>query len=131
MRHKICLLRMLNVIYFIYWEIGTFGTLKKKKKVIYKENVYGVPTINPRKILSWHLVVQIQQWKHQNNVWNLFKVNNKDSRTTWTKSFWCLYCQLGIEFTHCSGVFVVDFELVNTGCVLVATQQAFSVQSQQ
>lgn len=52
---------MLNFIYFIYWEIGTFGMLKKKKKVIYKENVYGVPTINPRKILSWHLVVQIQQ----------------------------------------------------------------------
>ena len=23
-----------------------------------------------------------QQWKHQNNVLNLFKVNNKDTRTT-------------------------------------------------
>ena len=37
--------------------------------------------------LSWflssqHVLVQSQQWKHQNNKWNLFKVNNKDTRTT-------------------------------------------------
>ena len=24
----------------------------------------------------------IQQWKYQNNVWNLFKVNNEETRTT-------------------------------------------------
>ena len=38
------------------------------------------------------LLVQNQQWKHQNNVWNLFKVTNKDSRTPSFKSFWCFYC---------------------------------------
>ena len=32
-----------------------------------------------------------QQWKHQDNGWNLFKVNNKDTRTTSTTSLWCLY----------------------------------------
>lgn len=33
---------MLSFIYFIYWEIRTFGTLKKKKKkVIYKEKARG------------------------------------------------------------------------------------------
>ena len=26
---------------------------------------------------SWHFLAQIQQWKYQNNVQNLFKVNNK------------------------------------------------------
>ena len=31
---------------------------------------------------NWLLNVQSQQWKHQNNVWNLFKVNDKDTRTT-------------------------------------------------
>ena len=36
-----------------------------------------------------HLLVQSQQWKQQNNVWNLFKGNNKDTRIT---SFCCLYC---------------------------------------
>ena len=31
--------------------------------------VYRVP--------DWHLLVLSQQWKHQKNVWNLFKFNNK------------------------------------------------------
>ena len=26
--------------------------------------------------------VQSQQWKQKENVWNLFKVNNKDTKTT-------------------------------------------------
>ena len=49
-----------------------------------------------------YLLVQSQQWKHQNNMWNLFKVNNKDTRTTsLTLLFtlnrfhilhWCFYC---------------------------------------
>ena len=38
---------------------------------------------------NWHFLVQSQ---HQNNVWNLFKVNNKDTKMTTTMSFWCLYC---------------------------------------
>ena len=36
--------------------------------------------------------VENHQWKHQNNVGNLFKVNNKDTRTASLMSFWCLYC---------------------------------------
>ena len=40
---------------------------------------------------SRHLLVEIQQWKHQKNVWNLFKVNNIDARMTSLKSFGCLY----------------------------------------
>ena len=35
---------------------------------------------------------QSQQWKHQDNVWNRFKVNNKDTRTTSMTLFCCLYC---------------------------------------
>ena len=30
---------------------------------------------------SQHLTVQSQQWEHESNVWNLFKVNIKDIRT--------------------------------------------------
>ena len=48
---------------------------------------------------SWHLLVQ---WKHQNNVWNLYKVNNKDTRATSMTSFWCLYCLLWADFTYSS-----------------------------
>ena len=32
--------------------------------------------------LNRHLLVQSQQWNPQNNVWNLFKINSKDTRTT-------------------------------------------------
>ena len=39
------------------------------------------------------LFVQCQQWKHQNNLRILFKVNNKDAR-----------------MTSCSGVFIDNFE---------------------
>ena len=41
---------------------------------------------------SWHLLVQKHLWQYKNNVWNLFKVNNKDTRTMSMTSFWCLYC---------------------------------------
>ena len=40
---------------------------------------------------SRHLLVQSQQWRHQNNVWNLFQVNNKDNRTMSLTSLSCLY----------------------------------------
>ena len=59
---------------------------------------------------SWRLLVQSQQWKHQNNARNLFKVNNKDTNTTPLKSFWCSYCEIWTNFTHCSGVSIADFE---------------------
>ena len=39
-----------------------------------------------------NLHVQSQQWKHQNNVWDLFKVNNKDNRTTSLILLSLLYC---------------------------------------
>ena len=31
-------------------------------------------------LLSRHLIVQSQQMKHEPNVWNLFELNNKDTR---------------------------------------------------
>ena len=58
--------------------------------------------------LIWHLLFQSQQWKRQNNVWNMFKVNNnKDAPKLgqWRHPsfllltlnifgtlFWCLHC---------------------------------------
>ena len=41
---------------------------------------------------SRYLLVQSHQSKNYNNMWNLFKVSNKDTRTTSLTSFWCLYC---------------------------------------
>ena len=37
-------------------------------------------------------LVQIQQWRHQNNVPNMFTVNIKETRMTWLTSFCRLYC---------------------------------------
>ena len=45
----------------------------------------------------------------------MFKVNNKDTRTTPLASFWYLYCQLWTYFIPCSSVSIVKFEQVNAG----------------
>ena len=47
---------------------------------------------------------------------NMFKVNNKDTRTTPLPSFWCLYCWLWTYFTPCS-VSIFNFEQVNADWV--------------
>ena len=66
-------------------------------------------------IPSWHLLVQSQQRKHQNNAWNMFNVDNKDIRMISLILFWYLYHWLWTDFKHCSNVSVVDFEQVNAG----------------
>ena len=39
-----------------------------------------------------HLLVQSQQKNHSGKMWNTFKVNNKNIRTTSLALFWCFYC---------------------------------------
>ena len=53
-----------------------------------------------------------------NNVWNAFRVDYKDPRTMPVTLFWSCYCQLWPDFTHCSGVSIVDFKQVNTGWII-------------
>ena len=36
----------------------------------------------PEKIIIRYLLVQSKQWEHQNNVWNLFKINKKGTKKT-------------------------------------------------
>ena len=45
-------------------------------------------------------------------VWNMFKVNNKNTKATPMASVWCLYWELWTYFTPCSSVFIVNFENV-------------------
>ena len=54
-------------------------------------NYYHTVQLPPRR----QLLVQSQQWKHYSNIWNLFKVINKDTRTT--------------SMTSPFGVFIVNF----------------------
>ena len=46
----------------------------------------------------------------QNNLWNLFKVNDKGTRKMSVISFWCLYWYVWTDF---SAVSIVTFEEVN------------------
>ena len=43
----------------------------------------------------------------------MFKVDNKNTRTTSLTSFWDFYCYLWTHFTRFSSVSIVDFEQVN------------------
>ena len=45
----------------------------------------------------------------------MFKVNNKDTKTTPVASFWYLYCYIWTYFTPCSSVSIVIFEHVIAG----------------
>ena len=45
---------------------------------------------------SGQLLVQSRKWKHQHNIWKLFKVNGKVKRTT-----------------SCSGIFIINFEHIS------------------
>ena len=70
---------------------------------------------------SQHLLVHSQQCKLQNNVWNMFQVNNKDTWTTSMTSFFCLCCELWTNFT-CSSVSIVDFEQIDNDSVSWVTK---------
>ena len=61
---------------------------------------------------SPHLVVQNQAWKHQDNLWNLFKVD-KETKVTSVASCWCLYSELWTDFIYFSGASITDFDKAN------------------
>ena len=54
---------------------------------------------------NWQLLVQNQWWKHQKNVWDLFKINNKDTRTTSLMSFFCFCCHSGTDLSELALIF--------------------------
>ena len=63
--------------------IKTRPTLPKFNLILRHTVTYHFTLVKNIKIkpLIWHLLLQSQQWNHQNNVWNVFKVNNnKDAR---------------------------------------------------
>ena len=47
----------------------------------------------------------------------MFKVDNKNTRTTSMTSFWCFYCQLRNYFNPFSGVSIADFKQVNVSWI--------------
>ena len=70
--------------------LESYKVLQKFYKTFLKNTSLNLFLLRPlmqdeiRKHPNWYLIVQNQQWKHQNNVWNLFEANNKDiRRTSW------------------------------------------------
>ena len=72
-------------------------------------------------VLRWYsgtaFLVQSKQWEHQHIVWNIFQVNNKDTRTTsmtcsfivnfnrFHTLFWCFHCRLWRSKWFRTGIF--------------------------
>ena len=66
-----------------------------------------------------HLLVQIQQWKHQNNGRNLFKFNSIHTTTTTLTPF----SFLGTGFAEFFSLTMGDFEQVNAGRVITLSRK--------
>ena len=43
--------------------------------------------INKMELPCRYLLFQSRQWKHKNDVWNLYKISNQDTRMTSLTSF--------------------------------------------
>ena len=87
MRHITIIVMFLSHLVATLQKIRSFFERTKQKSV--KKNL-AIP--------NRYLLVQSQQWKHQKSVWNMFKVNNKETRTTYMKP---------------SGTFIVSFEHIS------------------
>ena len=84
------------------WKQNTVLNLFKIiKKVTGQHQVMTQSEFYSRLLPSCHLLVQSQQWKYQSNTWNMFKVNNKNTRAT------SMTFNLEQNFIHCLGVSIV------------------------
>ena len=78
--------------------ILTFNKRIRFLKQIYKHTTIKVSS-EDGDYSSQNLLVQIQQRKHKNNVWNLFKVNNKDNRMSLQQSSVTMSCPCFTEIS--------------------------------
>ena len=95
-----CITMNCRTAYFLWlvsWLFAIYTAKKKKKKILFHNKIRFQTTF----------FVQSEQWKHQEKVRNLFKVDNKYTRTTSITSFCCLYCQMWTDFKHLYGVSIV------------------------
>ena len=84
----------------IYWKVYEFRALYECPfwLKVYSKQVQEVD--RKFRVNKLNLLVQSEQWKQQDNEWNLFKVNKKNSRKTPLTSLCCLYCKLWTDSTH-------------------------------
>ena len=76
----------------------------------------------------WHLLAQSQRWNYQNSVWNLFEVDNKNTRTASLMSFWCVI----VNFEQISHIvlmfslltFLYKFQLGYRLCIYIEVNES-------
>ena len=68
----------------------------------------------PASIYMFKVIKKNYQEKQQINLWNMLKINNKDTRFMLLVSIWCLYWSLWTYFTHFFSVSIVNFGQVNS-----------------
>ena len=61
---------------------------------------------------SWYLLAHSQQWKHENNEWNLLNVNNKGARTTSVPFYTPLNMRKPLVLWCFQGVLLVNFTVL-------------------
>ena len=110
--------RMLTKLRFdkVSWEYFSFLYIRTGNKGISKGQTVADDGILWRVFGPIHLfpaniyLFKVSKRNTRKKVWNMYKANNKDARTTSVTSFWYLYCQLCTHFTDVS---IVDFEQEN------------------
>ena len=75
-----------NFFFWKNWLGYVLSTLKPAKYVNFNNNFYGGRI--------WVNAIKCQENKYivMKKVWNMFRVNNEDTRMTSLNSLWCLYC---------------------------------------
>ena len=64
-------------------------------------------------ILANIYLLKVSNRKTRKKEWNMFTVNNKNTRPTSMTSFWCFYCWFWTYLVPFSSASIIDFEQVN------------------
>ena len=107
-----------------FWK-PTWAEVTPKKKFLFN----NPKTLWTSTLSSQHLMIQSQQWKHQYNAWNLFKIRHGSGVFIvnlcfhcwpWTSKYRLSNCKTQIPFNH-TGIALVNCKCSNTKVKLKGT----------
>ena len=122
--HSRCSSRILDspshtryMIQSIFFRVGRGKMDQGVKMGCYKEFLFSPNLTLPTQPQFTCLKLTMETLERGLKVWNMFKTNNKDTRTMPLASCWCLYCWLWTHSNFLSSVSIVNFEHVIAGWV--------------
>ena len=111
-----------NTDYISYWRWSYFillNLISQSLKFFYTQGrffrkTYNLPSPTLFRKKNWELM----EWRYDPAGLHLFKVNNGNTITTKVTLkkperrtlFWCLYCKLWTDFTHCCDTSIFDLQ---------------------